>query len=188
MTMLKRLLTAGLLGAAALSTAACMATARGAYGPGYGSGYGYGGAEPAGYGRSGRDCTGQALTGAAIGAILGGIIGNQFGNSGDDRGIGAVVGMALGGAAGAAAGQSQCDEDYAATAWAESFEEAPYQRTEWQNPYTGNYGYVTPGEWYDDGYGNDCREFEQTIFVDGRRQLATGTACRRQDGSWEIVS
>jgi surface antigen len=183
--MMKRIVIAGLVGAAALSSAACMATTRGPYGPGYGSGSGYGGAQQAGYG---RDCSSQALTGAAIGAVLGGVIGNQFGNDGDDRGLGAVVGMVLGGAAGAAAGQSQCDEDYAATAWAESFDDRPYQRTEWQNPYTGNYGYVTPGEWYDDGYGNDCREFEQTIFIDGRRQLATGTACRQPDGSWEIVS
>lgn len=37
----------------------------------------------------------------------------------------------------------------------------------------------------DDSY---CREYTKTIKVGGRIQEAFGTACRQEDGAWEIVS
>ena len=30
----------------------------------------------------------------------------------------------------------------------------------------------------------DCRQYTQTVSIDGRRQSARGTACRNPDGSW----
>jgi hypothetical protein len=33
-----------------------------------------------------------------------------------------------------------------------------------------------------------CREFQQNIIIDGKRQKAHGTACRQPDGSWRIVN
>jgi hypothetical protein len=33
----------------------------------------------------------------------------------------------------------------------------------------------------------ECREFEQTVVIDGKPQNAYGTACRQADGSWKIV-
>ena len=33
-----------------------------------------------------------------------------------------------------------------------------------------------------------CREFEETILVDGKPQHAYGKACRQPDSSWKIVS
>ena len=33
-----------------------------------------------------------------------------------------------------------------------------------------------------------CREFEETILVDGKPQHAYGKACRQPDNSWKIVS
>ena len=35
--------------------------------------------------------------------------------------------------------------------------------------------------------GRTCREFQQEITVDGKRQRAYGTACREPDGSWQMV-
>jgi len=35
--------------------------------------------------------------------------------------------------------------------------------------------------------GRTCREFQQEIVVDGKRQRAFGTACREPDGSWQMV-
>jgi hypothetical protein len=32
-----------------------------------------------------------------------------------------------------------------------------------------------------------CREFRQEVTIGARTEVAYGTACRRQDGSWEIV-
>ena len=59
----------------------------------------------------------------------------------------------------------------------------------WHNPDSGNYGSVTPLR---DGRhaqsGAFCREYESMVTIDGREQLAYGTACQQPDGSWDIVS
>jgi surface antigen len=60
-------------------------------------------------------------------------------------------------------------------------------KTEWKNPDTGNYGYVTPSRVYKNNRGDYCREYTQTIFVGGKEQQAYGKACRQPDGNWEIV-
>jgi hypothetical protein len=36
--------------------------------------------------------------------------------------------------------------------------------------------------------GRMCREFQQQVSIDGKRQQAFGTACQQPDGSWQIVS
>ena len=36
--------------------------------------------------------------------------------------------------------------------------------------------------------GNLCREFRQTITIDGRFEEAYGTACLQDDGAWQIIS
>ena len=62
---------------------------------------------------------------------------------------------------------------------------------EWRNPYTNNYGYVSAGDYYEDGYqgySGPCREFEQRVYIDGHPETATGVACRQGDGTWRIVS
>ena len=38
---------------------------------------------------------------------------------------------------------------------------------------------------YDNGY---CREFTQTIHVNGVPQKAYGTSCRQPDGTWRVVT
>jgi hypothetical protein len=38
------------------------------------------------------------------------------------------------------------------------------------------------------GQGGPCREFQQQIVIEGRHQLAHGTACRQPDGSWRITN
>jgi surface antigen len=58
----------------------------------------------------------------------------------------------------------------------------------WNNPESGNYGTVTP---VNDGYtpsGRYCREYKQTIYVDGQSETAVGRACQQPDGTWEVVS
>lgn len=37
------------------------------------------------------------------------------------------------------------------------------------------------------GYGQPCREFQQTVTIGGRSEQAYGTACLQADGSWQIV-
>ena len=36
--------------------------------------------------------------------------------------------------------------------------------------------------------GWQCREYQQTVTVDGRTEQAYGTACLQPDGHWEIVN
>ncbi len=78
-------------------------------------------------------------------------------------------------------------DPYAEAAYYDAFENSnPYERVNW-NDRQGQSNYIEARDWYADDDGRDCREFEQVIYVDGRRQTATGTACREGDGTWRIV-
>jgi surface antigen len=55
----------------------------------------------------------------------------------------------------------------------------------WSNPASGHSGTVIPARAYQDN-GNYCREYQQTMVIDGQTQQAFGRACRQPDGSWQI--
>lgn len=59
--------------------------------------------------------------------------------------------------------------------------------SEWVNPDNHHSGTVTPTRTYESESG-PCREFQQSVTIDGRTERAYGTACRQADGSWKIVS
>jgi surface antigen len=58
----------------------------------------------------------------------------------------------------------------------------------WRNPDNGHYGTVTPVKTYQSANGSYCREYQQTVTIDGKQENANGTACRQPDGSWKIVN
>jgi surface antigen len=59
------------------------------------------------------------------------------------------------------------------------------QRAEWRSP-NGHYGYIEPRPYY--SYRDmRCREFEQTVFINGRPETMVGRACRQPDGTWREV-
>ena len=62
------------------------------------------------------------------------------------------------------------------------------QTSTWTNPDTGHSGKITPTRTYTSTDGTPCRDFTQTIFVDGEYEEINGTACRQQDGSWKPVN
>lgn len=127
--------------------------------------------------------------GAIAGAIIGGVIGNQVFRG--ERGLGTVAGVVLGGVAGAQLARSgdDCDQYYASNAYYDAFEHRrPYERVRWDNPRSRNYGYIVPANYYRDRNGRQCRNYEQEIWVNGRREIAQGTACRTRDGTWRIVN
>ncbi|MEE8270999.1 MAG: RT0821/Lpp0805 family surface protein [Alphaproteobacteria bacterium] len=137
-------------------------------------------------------CTGDAgqkqTIGALGGAIAGGVIGSQFGG-GSGQLIMTGIGTLLGAWAGSEIGASldRADQAYAAQAAQTSFENSPTgQATTWRNPDSGHYGTITPTNTVQRG-GSVCREFTQSIYVDGRSETAVGTACRNPDGTWSIV-
>ena len=137
-----------------------------------------------------RTGSGGEVVGTMLGAAIGGLIGSQIGSgSGNKVAIGA--GVLAGGLLGNKVGRSMdCrDIEYHNGTAQSSFET---QRTgttsEWVNPDSGHSGSVTPVQTYQRSDGVYCRDFEQTITVDGETELAGGTACRQPDGTWQIVS
>ncbi|MFT4080246.1 RT0821/Lpp0805 family surface protein [Rhodomicrobium lacus] len=127
-------------------------------------------------------CATKEDTGTLLGAGTGALIGNQFGHGGGR--VAATVGGALiGGFIGNRIGKSMDDEDRRRAYEAQYAAFNSGQRTEWRNPNNGRYGYVTPRRAYT--YQNyQCREFEQTIYIDGRPETMVGKACQQPDGTW----
>lgn len=131
----------------------------------------------------------KQTVGTLGGAIAGGLLGSQVGG-GDGRLIATGVGTLLGAWAGSEIGASldRADQAYANQAAQRSFETAPTgAATTWRNPDTGHYGSVTPTNTVSRG-GSVCREYTQTIYVEGQSETAVGTACRNPDGTWSVVN
>lgn len=131
----------------------------------------------------------KQLIGGGSGAVLGGLLGNQIGKgSGQMWATGA--GVLLGALVGSEIGASLDNADRAAMGSANTRAlSAPIgEQVAWNNPQSGNYGYITPVRDGTSSSGRYCREYQQTIVVGGKQQSAYGTACRQPDGSWEVVS
>ena len=62
------------------------------------------------------------------------------------------------------------------------------QTSTWVNPDTGHKGEVTPTRTFQSSEGMPCREFTQTIYVDGSHEEVNGKACRSPEGQWKVVS
>ena len=128
--------------------------------------------------------------GSVIGGIAGGFLGSQFGEGG-----GKIAASVAGALVGAWAGQqiaqnlTRSDRRYYNEA-AEQAKEVPVGQTiEWYNPQTGHQGSITPTREGQTQSGNQyCREFQQTVTIDGQTERAYGTACRQPDGTWKIVN
>lgn len=127
--------------------------------------------------------------GSVVGAIGGGILGAQVGG-GNGRLIATGVGTLLGAWVGNELGKSLDKADYAYARQAEmdAYEAPLGQQIAWENPESGNYGTVTPLRDGTTESGDQCREFEQTIYVGGRAETGVGVACKRDDGKWDIIS
>jgi surface antigen len=97
----------------------------------------------------------------------------------------AVLSAWLGGEVGASL--DRADRTYAQNATYTALEHHPTgTASTWRNPDTGHYGAVTPTRTYKTAE-RDCRDFEQTVVVDGREEIIHGTACREPDGTWRSL-
>lgn len=130
----------------------------------------------------------KQLLGTGGGAVVGGLLGSQVGKgSGQLWATGA--GVLLGALAGGEIGSSldRADMAYAQQANQRAYTAPVGERISWNNPQSGNSGYIVPTR---DGYsssGRYCREYHQSIVVGGKTQSGYGTACQQPDGTWEIV-
>jgi surface antigen len=128
--------------------------------------------------RTGAGVVGGALAGAGIGALAGG--------RGSDIVAGAIIGGLVGGVIGNALDEEDRRRAYAAEMQALEAA-APGTPYRWQGK-GGNYGVIQPGQPYGRaGYGQ-CRDYTHTIYVNGRPEVARGTACRNPDGTWSQLS
>ena len=128
----------------------------------------------------------KAALGTLAGAAAGGWAGSSIGG-GSGRDVAMIGGALLGGFLGNQIGKSLDSADRTAidrTTQRSLDDNVSYS---WQNQDSGRSGTVTPTSTYSQG-GRECREFEQTIFIDGRRETAIGTACRQSDGAWRITA
>jgi surface antigen len=133
-------------------------------------------------------CQNNQEGGTVVGAVAGGVIGNQFGQ-GTGRVLATVTGAVVGGLIGNAIGKNLDDEDR------EQAMEAEYRALEeddtrepkrWRNEKTGHYGTIKQRRTYRNA-GLKCREYEHTIYVDGRPETMVGKACKQSDGTWKAV-
>ena len=129
----------------------------------------------------------KQLIGTGSGAVIGGLLGSQVG-----KGSGAMVGVGVGTLLGALIGSEigssldKADLAYANQAQNQAYRAPVGESVSWNNPDSGNYGTITPTREGKSTSGRYCREFSQTIYVEGRQQTGYGTACQNPDGTWQI--
>ena len=124
--------------------------------------------------------------GTLVGAVGGAALGSQFGG-GNGKYVGMAAGALVGGFLGNQIGARLDEQDrqynYAASVQALN-SGVPQQ---WQNQQTGVYGTIQPGP-AQMVNNQQCRQYTNTIYIDGKPQVARGTACRNYDGSWQVVN
>ena len=130
----------------------------------------------------------RETTGGLTGAVLGGLLGAQFGR-GDGNLVATGVGVLIGTLIGSEIGRSMDDVDRvrANDAIRAAHRADVGDTIRWNNRRSGNYGTVTVLRDGVAASGRYCREYQQTITIDGRRAVGTGIACQQRDGTWRIV-
>jgi len=136
------------------------------------------------------ETSGGEILGTLAGAALGGLVGSQLG-SGTGNKVAIGAGVVAGGFLGNRIGKSMSCQDqqqHFDTTQSSLETQKTGQTSTWTNPDTGHSGKITPTRTYTSTDGTPCRDFTQTIFVDGEYEEINGTACRQQDGSWKPVN
>jgi len=129
------------------------------------------------------------VAGTLIGAAIGAGLGAHAHGRGEGAAIafGAMAGGLIGNRVGHELDEAERIKQERATYHALEYGRS-YDTTGWYDPDQGARGSVTPQPGYYNRDGRYCREFQQSIIIDGQEQRGYGTACRQPDGSWEIVS
>ena len=130
----------------------------------------------------------KQTVGTVGGAAIGGLLGSQFG-SGTGQLVATGAGVFIGALVGSEFGRTMDEQDrMRADQAVNQAHTAPVGETiAWNNPESGNTGTVTPVRDGTSTNGLYCREFQQTVTVNGGTESAYGTACREPDGTWRIV-
>jgi surface antigen len=142
-------------------------------------------AQQGGYGNNSYPTVDKQTGGALLGAVGGALAGSQFGK-GKGQIATTAVGTLLGAFLGSQVGSSldRADANYAQESANYAFNTG--NAAQWNNPQSGAYGNITPVRTFETN-NTFCREFQQTVTINGQAQRAFGTACKQPDGSWKIV-
>ena len=103
----------------------------------------------------------------------------------EPAGVPEITGGILGGAIGTALDERDRQRAFAAEVQALEYGE-PGLPVGWRGEGPKRYGTVVPGAPYQTR-GAKCRDYSHSIYIDGRPQIARGTACRNPDGGWSPV-
>jgi surface antigen len=123
-------------------------------------------------------------TGTVVGGVLGGVLGSQVGK-GSGRTAATIAGVLIGGYLGGSIGKTM-DETDRQNAYNSLENNQTNQASSWRNPDSGNTYTVTPTKTYNSASG-PCRDYTTEVVIDGRRETATGTACR-ENGTWRVIN
>lgn len=141
-------------------------------------------------------CAGMSqneTAGTVVGGVLGAVEGNQFGKGRGKEAmtaIGAIVGATLGREIGRSLDESSTRRQEEAAGRALEIGEVG-QRIMWENPENAQgsaKGATVITKQGRDTEGNTCREFQQEVTIGGETRQAYGTACRDENGDWQLVS
>jgi len=139
-------------------------------------------------------CSGSSASkqdqGVFAGGVIGGLVGSRFGNGSGQvlaTAAGAVVGAMIGGTVG---------KNMDKTDRLEMNQALEYSHTNktkrWTNPDSGVHYAVTPTKTFYQrdtlGTTQPCREFTTSAVIGGKSEKVYGTACRHDDGRWQILN
>ncbi len=119
------------------------------------------------------------LLGAAIGGLIGSKIGDGKGRMAATA-VGTLIGYMLAGKFMDYMDNSDRQNTHQALEYSKD-----HQTVTWQNPNTLADYEVTPVNAYRVN-DQDCREYITRATIDGHSEEITGTACRKENGSWQV--
>ena len=131
--------------------------------------------------------------GTIIGGVAGAVVGNKFGK-GSGRTAATALGAVIGATVGRNVGKSldATSRERAGAATERALDTAGIgESITWENPANEGgpaHGSATITRQGNDRKGRTCREFQQTVIIGGREEQSYGTACRDDNGDWQIVS
>ncbi len=127
----------------------------------------------------------RAELGTTIGGLGGAAIGGQIGDK-SHRSRNAIIGAFAGAVIGYIVGNEM--DKYDRQKLNQTFEKVPSnKKVEWVNPDTHNKYEVTPEPAYTSNDGRVCRDAYIQAVINGEYKQVKTTACRNDDGTWQII-
>jgi surface antigen len=122
-------------------------------------------------------------TGTLAGGAIGGLIGSRFGGGAGQlvaTGAGVMIGAYLGGRIGKYMDAQDRSQMQRALETSKTG-----QTVAWKNPDSGNRYAVRPTKTY---YRDNlpCRQFSTTAYINGKKDVVHGKACRDSNGRWQM--